>query len=286
MKRTLLTTVSAIALLAAGPAFADSYSHSDSAKPGSKAAAESSTGSITKDAEKAWDSTKEEASEAASDISEATEKAYEDAKQALNDNDNDAEFEKISVDMRNTATGMIGNPVFNTNGERIAKIHDIILDHNGNAMMVVMADGEFTGLGKLVAFDYNIITEQSKSGDVIASLNEKTIDAAANFSYDQSDRSGNVQVVPNNGYSVNQLLNGELVNPQGQSLANVDNVVFRNGKADQVVVSFGQTLGLGGEQAAISYSEADLSKNGDGIDMKLSKNETLQFQSYKRTALN
>jgi len=282
MNKTFLTAVSAIALLAAGPAFAETK-HPE---PGSKAAAEASTGHVGKDVEKAWKNTKEDVSEAASNVSDAAKDAYKDAKQALNDNDNNAEFDTINVASHATAGNMIGQPIYNKDGERVAKVRDIILNKDGNAMMVVVGDGDFTGLGKLVAFDYSIITNRSPEGDVIAALDEKMIDTAASFSYDSDDDSDDVRVIPGNGYSVSELMDGKVVSPEGKTLANVDDIVFRNGQVDQVIVSFGGTLGIGGEKAAISYGEGDLKPNGDSIDLKFSASETTQFQQYKETALN
>lgn len=288
MKKTLLTAVSALAILGAAPAYAEMTANStkDSYKPGSEEAASHSTGSFSKDAKRAWKNTKEDVSNAADKVSNTAKDAYEDLKQSLNDDNSTGEFDTINVDARVTVAGMIGEPVYNTDGERVAKVRDIILDRNGQAMMVILADGDFTGLGKLVAFDYDIITTRSADGDVIASLTEETIDSAVNFSYDRSAYGGDVNVIPSNGYSVSELLDGEVVNPQGETLAEVENVVLRNGAADQVIVSFGQTLGLGGKQAALSYADGDLTRNGDSIDMRLSVNEATQFEQFRKTALN
>ena len=294
MKKTLLTAVSAIAILGAGPVLAE---NTKTMKPGSEAAANASTGNFTQDVQNAWANTKDDVSDATDtvsdaakdtyeSVSEATKDAYKDVKQVWNDNDDEAQVGDISIDPRMTAGGMLGEPVFNVNGERVAKIRDIILDKNGRATMVVMADGDFTGLGKLVAFDYNVITTRSADGDVIASLDESMIDNAATFSYDRGEYSDSVRVIPSNGFSAAELLDGELVNPQGETLAEVDNIVFRNGQASQVIVGFGGMLGVGGEQAALPFGEADLKRNGDSIDFKLSANETQDFKAYKETALN
>lgn len=285
MKTTILTAVSAIAIMSATPALAENATKS--VKPGSEAAANASTGSVTKDVKNAWKDTKEDVSNATESISEAAKDTYNDVKQALSDDDDQAKvMSEVTIAPNKTAEGMIGETVFNTNGDRVAKIHDIILDESGQAVMVVMADGGFTGLGKLVAFDYDIITSRSSEGDVIASLSEKMMDSGATFSYDRSEFSDSVRVMPDNGFSVAELLDGELVNPQGKTLAEVDNIVFRNAQATQVIVRFGQTFGMGGQQAALSYSEADLTRNGDSVDFKLSANEALDFKAYTETALN
>ncbi|MBI1301916.1 MAG: hypothetical protein GC137_09710 [Alphaproteobacteria bacterium] len=281
MNKTFLTAVSAIAIMGATPAFADTNSPQTN-KTNAEARSESSTGSISKDAQKAWENTKKDVSEAAEDVSEAAEDAYNNAKQALNDDDNTAEFKKISIDSNSMANNIIGQPVYDTQGSRVAKVHDIILDKYGNAEMVILVDGDFTGLGKLVAFQYDVITTRSEDGDIVAALNEKMIDTAASFSYEDSD-SKNVRVMPKNGHSVSELLDGKLVTPEGETLANVENLVFRNGQADMLVVSFDQTLGLGGEKAAISFADTDLDKKGDSTNFKLSVSESSQFKQFKKT---
>lgn len=275
MNKTFLTAASVIAIMASGPVFADTTVKT-----------EDTTKSFSENVKDAWKGVKKDTSEAASSVSNATKDAYNNVKQALSDNDEDAEFKKISIDSRMTATGMIGQPIYNVDGERVAKIRDIIMDADGQALMVVVGDGDFTGLGKLVAFDYNIITTRNSNGDVIAALTEEMIDSAASFSYNRDDYSESVRVIPSSGYSVAEILDGELVDPKGTSLAYIDNVVFREGAADQVVVSFGTTMGLGGEQAAIAYGEADLKRDGNSMNMQLSKSETVKFQKYKETAFN
>lgn len=295
MNKTFLTAVSAIALMAAAPAMA--ADNQSPAAPGSAEAAQQSTGSFTKDVKKAWKNTKQDASKAADTVSdkavnawdstkEGAKDAYTDAKQALHDDDNHASVEKLSVNTRITAKGMLGQPVYNTDGDRVAKVRDIILDDQGNAQMVILGDGNFTGLGKMVALDYDVITKRNSDGDVIAALTEEMIDSAASFSYQSEGRDGDAVIIPPNGYSVSELLDGEVVGPNGQSLASVDNIVFRNGHADQLVVAYDQTLGLGGKLAAIAYGDADPMRKGDKVNFELSANEAADFDQFKNTATN
>ncbi len=234
--------------------------------------------------EQGWENTKDAVSDAAEDVSDATKKAYENTKEALNGDDS-PEFETVSVDTRMTANGMIGKPVYNQNGERVAKVQDIILDRDGNAMMVVMGDGDFTGLGKTVAFDYSVIANRSADGDVIAALTEDMIDTAASFSYDREDYSDTVKVIPSNGYSVAELLDGELVNPQGETLAEVDNISLRNGEADRLIVGFGRVLGMGGDTAALDYDDANIVRQDNALNFELTADAAAQFERFKSSAL-
>ncbi len=278
MNKTFLTAVSALAIMVASPAIAETKtSGPDHTK---------STGSFSEDAKKAWDNTKKDVSEAAENISDAVEETYGDVKEAMADNDDQTSVEKIVFDPNQTATVIIGQPVYNVNGDRVAKVRDIILDQNGNAKMVVLGDGDFTGLGKLVAFDYSLITSRSQEGDIITSLTEETIDKAANFSYDPAEAGENVRVIPSNGYSAYEMLKGHVVDPNGKELANVDNFIFHNGEADKIVVSFGTVLGLGGEQAALAFGDTDVMKKGKSVEFKLSTNEAMQFEQYKKNLQN
>lgn len=284
INKTFLSAVSVMAIMVTTPAIAETSVETNTNMKAEVETSSESTGSFSKDAKKAWKDIKKDTSKAAESVSDTAKDVYQGTKSALTgDDDSHATMTKANVDSRITAEGMIGEPVYNANGDRVAKVHDIILDADGNAEMVILADGDFTGMGKLVAFDYNTITTRAKDGDMIVPFNESMIDKATSFSYDRAQASSDVEVMTTSGYSVSELLDGQIVNPQGDSLANVDNIVFRNGKADQVIVSFGKVLGLGGETAAISYHDAELSRENGSIDFKLSANESMEFKQFQET---
>lgn len=277
MKNKILTTVSVIALMAAAPALADTQIKAGtSPEPGSKAAAKQSTGDFSKDVENAWEDIKNDTSEAYKDI-KAT---------VVGDKKPGEAYSTVTINSRMTADGMIGKAVHNESGESVATVKDIILDSDGKAMMIIVADGEFIGMGKKAAFDYNAITRVNADGDVIMPLTEKMIDNAAEFSYDRKDGGDNMRVIPSNGYSVSKLLDGQLVNQAKETVAQVDNITFRNGRADQLIVGFDKMLGMGGEKAAMGYGDAKMIQDGDGYDFQLSAHQAAQFESYKKTATN
>lgn len=268
MKTKLFVTASAIAIMAISPAFADN-NPDDNHK--------ASTGSMSKDVENAWEEVKKDTAE-----------AYEDIKAILLDGSEDKEASTVVIDYRKTASGMIGTPVLNDKNERVGTVKDIILDADGKAALLVVADGEFPGLdGKLTAFDYRIIRAQNTDGEVIMPLTEETIDKVAEFSYDRDDQSERIRVIPANGYSVAEILDGQLVNQKNETVAQIDNVSFTNGQANQLVVAFDQVLGFGGKHAALQYDDAQMVRDGEtGLDFKLSASQTAQFESFKKTATN
>lgn len=284
MRTQLLTAVSFIALMAATPAFADSETTTkSSARAG--VAVEGDAKADTS-LEKGWENTKEAVSEAAEDVSDATKETYESIKASLIDEDSHSDT--VTIDSRMTASGMIGQPVRNAKNENIATIHDIILDQNGDAQMVVVADGGVFGLGsKYVAFDYSLVSQRQKDGDVIMPITQETLDKAAAFSYDLKDKSDKTRVIPASGISVAELLKGDVVDQENKSIANIDNVSFRNGQASQVILGFDKVLGLGGSKAAMNFDDVTLVRQDDqSFDFRLSSNQAAQFESYKKTATN
>lgn len=234
--------------------------------------------------ERGWDKTKRAVSDTANDISNGASKAYKDIKASLIDDDAKTKISTVNINTRNTASGMIGKTIYNAKNEGIGKVHDIILDANGKPVMVIVADGEIFGLGKQVAFDYSVVTKQNKDGDIIAPLDEKTIEQAAEFSYDRNGTDNNVRVIPANGYSVNELLDAELVDQNNESVADVDDISFRNGQASQIIVGFDKTLGMGGNKAALAFTDAQIVRKGENdYDFKLSANQAAQFEAYKKS---
>ncbi len=282
MKTLLLSAVSAMAIMVAVPAYA--MDAKAEAKTEARIEAQKNVAGDDRTLEKGYENTKAAVSDAAEDLSDATENAYEDMKAVFIDNDETTEMSTVEINTRQTATGMIGANVYNGEGESIAKISDIILDQSGNASMVVVADGEIFGLGKKVAFDYSIITTQTDDGDVIAPLTEKVIDQAAAFSYDMKDKSDDIRVMPANGYSVAALLDSQLIGEKNEVVAEIDNITLVNGKAENLIVGFNEILGMGGEKAALPFSDAKLvkdAKDETAYDFKLGASQAAQFEAYK-----
>lgn len=291
MNKTFLTAVSAIAVMAAMPALADTDVKAGAkaevaAEPGSDAAAAQSTGSVKQDVENAWEDIKSDTSKAYNKAKDETAEAYQDIKAALiNDDAKIMDVTDVTINSSTTAAGMIGQPIFNGE-ERVGKVKDIIVDRDGKAMMVVVADGDFFGMGKLAAFDYSSVMKVNAAGDVMTPLTEKTIEQAAEFSYDREKYSDTVRVIPSNGYSVAKLLEGQLVDTKGETLGQMDDVQFRDGSAAHLIIGFDRVLGLGGEKAALSYDTASIVADGQDYDFQLSAEKSVQFESYKKTATN
>lgn len=290
MKKLLLTAVSATALLTAGGAIA----------AGERTQNQNDTPTVTtEDVKKGWENTKEAVSETASetqekvteaahDAKEATKEAYSDLKDALSEEQKQAasgvDTTNVQVSRESMASHMIGQAVTNTTNERVGKVNDIILDKDGNTELVIIGDGDFFGIGKEVAVDYEMVAKTDEYG-VVAPLTEEAIERAVEFSYVATD-APNVQVMPMDAISIDQALNGKIVDPQGKTLASIDDIIIENGDAKQFVISYNETLGMGGQQAALSFDDVKAMHKDGKTHFSLNAEKSAMFRSFAKTANN
>lgn len=214
-------------------------------------------------------------------ISQDASTAYENVKAMFIGRKASDESTPVVIDSRHTASGIIGQTVYNEKRENVAKVTDIILERNGKAAMVVVSGGAFN-MGKETAFDFGAITRVDKEGDVIMPITQNTIDNAAAFSYDRADRgNATTRVIPDNGYSASRLLKGRILNQAGESIADVDNISFKNGTANQLVVGYDKTFGFGGKKAVLNYGDTKIIRNGDSLDFQLSEEQSTMLMRHK-----
>jgi sporulation protein YlmC with PRC-barrel domain len=281
-KNKFLIAASAVAMAVSVPAWAETSANAN-------AEVKADAPSLSQDAKREWENVKQGASEAADKTSKAVEEAYEDIKATVIGEEETSTSSSVTIDSRNTASGMIGQPVLDTNGKKIASVQDIILDADGNAQMVVLADGGFMGIGtKLAAFDYNLVSQRQKDGDVIMPITQDTLNKVAPFSYEAKDaeKDAKVRVVPANGISVARLLEGQVLNQKKENVAEIDNISFSNGEASQIIIGFDKTLGLGGEKAAMSFEGSRIVREKNDLDVQLTASQTANFENFKKTATN
>lgn len=286
MSKKILMAASALAIMAGAPAFAET-----SLNTSTDAKVETNTPtipSLKEDAKNVWKNTKEATSKAANETAKAADDAYKNIKATFIDEEKTG-ANTLTLDSRGTAQGMIGYPVIDTTGNKIATVKDIILDNEGEAKLVVLADGGFIGIGsKLAAFDYNLVSRRSEDGDVIMPISQETLDKVAPFSYEAKDteKDERTRVIPADGISVAELLDGQILNTEKKAVAEVDNISFSNGEASQIIIGFDKILGLGGEKAAVGFDNVDMVRKKEKIDIQLSAKQSANFENFKKTAAN
>ncbi len=296
MKKSILMGVSALALTIAMPALAQNAVKTEEGRPVTvegpnsytKADDARAAGKINSEkVEKGLSDAGDAIEKTADDIGDSVTEAYRDMRDYFNGQQGPQDIKNVNVAASQTATGMIGQPVKDVSGKKIGKVHDIIVDRDGNAQMVVLSEGGIMGLGdKLAAFDYGVIINRNEKGDVISTLTKEAVDGVAEFSYDTSKKGDKVRVMPQGGISVAKILDGELLGPDNKSVAAVDNVGFRAGKADTLIVTFNKVLGLGGQKAVMRYNDIALVEKNSEVDFQLTAQQAARFESFKATASN
>lgn len=275
IKMRIIGPVSALAILVAFTAYKEANATSTDTKPGISAETKA-------DLKHAYEETKDAVSDTAQKLSEKTSDTYESIKaKMISEKDS---MSDVTYDSRITAKGLLGQPINNTAGKKVGTLKDIIVDHDGKAAVAVVSDGGFAGIGdKLAAFDYNLLMRQDTNGDVIMPVSEDAVSKVAAFSYEPKDASKDVRVIPENGYSISEMLKGKLVSPKDESLGNIENITFISGQASSVIVGFDEVAGMGGDHVALNFDDLALSKSKDGtIDFRMGNHQSEQFEEYKK----
>lgn len=263
MNTKLLATTTAIALLTALPVLA-------SAQSGSPTAGQRLDSGIT-----------------------ATENALSDAAENVRDmfadKDSSGAYPDITYNMKTSAAGIIGQSVYNTKNEEVAKVQDILINPNGIASQVILTNGGFLGMGaKLVALDYGLVYVRNNNNDVIMAITEEVIKNMVPFSYTAADAKDGMRTVPPGYLSAKAMLAGHLLDSQGKQVASVDNISLNRGDATYVIVSQHTTLGMGGDKYALAYDRLQMTradrKAETTIDFKLSETQSARFESHTKTS--
>lgn len=282
--KLILGAVSALAILVAVTAYTEANAGSTTDV---KAQSTIGLSDETKaDLKANWEATKETVKAETQELRADSKETYADIKAKLINEDAKTADADMTISSGITAKGLLGQPINNTHGDKVGTVKDIILNSEGDAEFIVVSDGGFMGVGdKLAAFDYNLVMRQEENGDVIMPLSDDIVKKVAEFSYNTKEASDKVQVVPANGYSVSELLKGNLINPKNESLGTIENIAFRSGEAAEVIVAFDQKVGMGGESAAFDFDDLTLSKAKDGnLNFRLNDYQSAKFEEYKKSA--
>lgn len=230
-----------------------------------------------------WTSIKEKLSAASTANSENNKgKAIEAA--LIDEESQGPEIVYTNFNSNKTATNIIGRTVYSDNQQKIGTIEDIIVDGNNKAVMVVIADHQLEDIGrKMSAFDYETVIKSNENGNHVMPLAEETIKNPPAFSYNHSGESIGVRAIPENGYGVAKLLERDIINPNSEPIAKVDNVIFNNGEIQKLVIIFNQILGMGGDRAILDYNKVELVSFGNRLGFQLNEVQAAQFENYRQT---
>jgi len=175
-----------------------------------------------------------------------------------------------------TAASMIGQSIYSSGNTLVGKVHDIIMDENGKATTIVVSDSQIPGTTwDYTSFDYNSITTQDVNGSVVMKLPDESLKQARAFYYGEDNQPAT------SGFSAAQLLDAELVNPNNESVAQIDNISLENGQAKDLIIAFDQVLGFGGKKAAMDFQSAKIIRGDEGVNFQLSTAQESALNNFK-----
>lgn len=226
----------------------------------------------------------------------------------------------VLSELRN-ASDIIGENVINEHGENVANVDDIIIDQQGRAQLLILRDGGVFGMGgRLVSVDYAMMTQQTPQGDVVVPVTENMLDQAREFEHrdnggifgDDRQQTGmttgtartgqqqtaqqqnggwmgdddrQVMRAPAGTMRTSQLMGADVIAADGERLGRVDDIVFRNGEASEVIVSYGGILGLARQMVAMPFDQVQMVQdpdNRDQVRFQLDQQQASAFSQHRQ----
>lgn len=300
MKIKTLTALSAIALTMAAPAYADTIQFDASgditAESTLAASGQTESQAAGEGTASGWRSNDTAASETTEDTQPAdtaAEGAQDDTETVraavIESGGESSEMTYVTVAQSMTVEGMLDSPVYNTNGETIGNVDDIIIGQNGAVKSVVVSHGGFLGLGEdKSAFEYSTIMRQQADGDVIIPVAAELVDQAPIFVYsqDEAEPGENVQVMAQTDLRASKLLNTDVMSPQDEAVAQVENITLQNGEVKHLIVSVDEAAGTANERAALDFENITKTQTEDGIQLKMSSDQFQKFEEFMQLQLS
>ncbi|GEM_PF-3560884 len=264
--KILISGISAMALLAALPAHPAETANNPDTPPAQSVTQEDISAMI--------EAGGENLAEGAETVAELPSRLYHDLRAALAGEEPvmaTQDSEQMTVWTAKRADHIIGSSLRDSNGMTVAVIDDIFVGKSGKPEKIIARDGGFFGFGgKLVAFDYNAIAGEDADGIGFKPVGAAMLtDIAA---YDPAADSGK-------GWHVSTLLGADMKAPDGTAVAKVDDIVIEGGRADNLVVSYGTTLGMGGQQAVVDLDDVAMVRGTDETFIQLTQAQADVFRA-------
>lgn len=256
MKRTLLMTVSALAI--AAPLSAANAAEDDSNYMILAANNETSVGQAI---ENAADVT----AEAAEDGYDAVASIFETSSATLRvDN-------YILARNAVTASYVIGADVRNPQNETIASVADIVIERDGDAELLILSDGGFLGFAdKKVAIPFenaNLTFDEDGTRVVGVAFTQAHLDEAKPYYYEVPEGTidKGARVMASDHMSVAAIVGSEVkLTNKDEHVTVADLLMDKTGETERAVLEVGGFLGLGERLVTVPFSALTIGENKDG----------------------
>lgn len=185
------------------------------------------------------------------------------------------------------AEELVGKDIKNLSGDTIGEIDSVIVDQQGKVAAIIVEVGGFLGLGeRTVALDWNDLKYRPNGNVVQSTMTKAQLKALPEYKYEaaqnrrkafvddtylaERSKSGDGMAVKSEwvtatGMRTSKLIGANVVNPQGETIGEVSDVLVDNGKP-MLVLSVGEFLGMGGHEATVPLEKVTVYRQRDDAD--------------------
>lgn len=184
------------------------------------------------------------------------------------------------------ADELVGKSLKNISGETVGDIESVIIDKNGKVAAVIVGVGGFLGVGEReVAIDWDDLRVLNGGKVIQTNFTKNALKALPEYKYakkeyrqkpfydreyverrnERLERAAKSDWVSTGELRVSKLIGADVVNSQGDTVGEVDDVIVMDGHT-RLVLSVGEFLGMGGHEVVLDLDKAKIDRQRDDAD--------------------
>lgn len=209
--------------------------------------------------------------------------SFEKIKAVFLGDDDTGKSSVIHINLNRLALVVIGSCLVDEQGHNVAKVTDIIIDQDGKALFIVVNSSLTIEKEKINSYSYESISRVGTDADMIMPLSDKALESAKPFFYDAIDTSSDEHLILGKAYSLSKILEGNLLDSGKDVVAKIENISIKNGKVNYIIVSFNVPNNDEKKNVVLDFSDTQLVRRGEILNLQMDVNRSDQFKTYKET---
>lgn len=181
-------------------------------------------------------------------------------------------YEDVKDPFEHSINDVIGKSVIGQYGDTAGEIHDVIVDRQtGEASAIIVNEESIYYERDLISLNFDDIVAKEANGPTLSSLSDNQIESKEIFSYEGLDKDRFI--------SLKLLKEGQLLDFEGNIVGSVSTVIYRNAEAQNIYFLLAPKMVDDGQDRLykIAFDEAQIVENKDGLDLKLTSEQTLRL---------
>ena len=165
---------------------------------------------------------------------------------------------------RHSVYDIVGSEVYNSAGNQIGMIHDILTDKKtGKAKAIIVNNGR-----DLAAIDLSDVTQQQEGEAAVFTVEQEKATETPQFSYESFKE--------NDKYvSLRQLRDGQVIDFDGNPSGDIDAIIYENEEAQNIYFTLRPSLALQGpSKFFMPFKDVNIVKKENGYNIRLNKKQT------------